>query len=136
MKAMDSDLHPGRLKTDLPVPDILSRASLSKLNVAATTSMVNRTHRIVRERARTMQANRKKIRGLMLPLLVCSILMILLFSACWMVLEQYELLSSDAPPQSHHLLLLLLWFVPVSGTLLALAWFRLSRNQSDTEAIR
>ena len=136
MNSLGADLQRGQPDTNLPFPDVLSRASLSSLNAAADASMVNRTHRVVRERARTMQANRKKIRGLMLPLLVCSTLMILLFSAFWVVLEQYELIASDTPTQSHHLFLLLLWFVPVSGSLLALVWFRLSRNPSDAEAIR
>ncbi|WP_263383036.1 hypothetical protein [Granulicella arctica] len=135
MKSMNA-VHPRLLETELPVPNVLSRSSITGLNSAAKASMVNRTHRVVRERARSMQANRSRIRSLLLPLLVCSIFMILLFSAFWMVLEQYELLSSDTPAQSHHLFLLLLWFVPVSGALLAMVWFRRGRNQTDAEAIR
>ncbi len=118
------------------VNDALAGMAGSDLNAAAKASMVNRTHRVVRQRAQTMRADRSRIRGLLLPLLVCSTVMILLFSAFWMVLEQYELLSSDTPAQSHHLFLLLLWFLPVSGALLAMVWFRRSRNHSDAEAIR
>ena len=136
MSVLGANLHPGQQDINLPVTDMLSRTSLSSLNATAKATMVNRTHRVVRERAQAMQANRRKIRGLMLPLLVCSTLMILLFSAFWMVLEQYELVSSDTPAQSHHLFLLLLWFVPVSGSPLTLVWFRLSRNPTDAEAIR
>ena len=136
MSVLRAGLHTGHIDTNMKIPDVLSRTSMSSLNATAKASMVNRTHRVVRDRARAMQANRKKIRGLMLPLLVCSTLMILLFSAFWMVLEQYELIASDTPVQSHHLFLLLLWFVPVSGALLALVWFRRSRNPTDAEAIR
>lgn len=136
MSLLGANLRHGQPDTNPSIPDVLSRSSVSSLNTGAKASMVNRTHRVVRERARTMQANRQRNRGLMLPLLVCSTLMILLFSAFWVVLEQYELIASDTPTQSHHLFLLLLWFVPVSGSLLALVWFRLSRNSTDAEAIR
>ena len=57
--------------------------------------------------------------------------MILLFAAFWLVLEQYELMSSEstqATPPSHHLFLLLLWFLPVSVALIAMVWFSRSRN--------
>ena len=119
--------------------DLLARSVLREMTTAARSSRVNRTHRVVRERARAMQANRSRMRGLLLPLLLCSSLMILLFSACWMVLEQYELLSVESTPStasSHHLTLLLLWFLPVSVALGASVWFRRSRNQSDAEEIR
>jgi uncharacterized membrane protein (DUF106 family) len=120
--------------------DLLARSALMGLNTTAKSSTVNRTHRVVRERARAMQANRSKMRGLLLPLLLCSSLMILLFAAFWMVVEQYEIVSSEAtgtaPGSSHHLVLLLLWFLPVSVALMAFVWFRRSRNHTDAEAIR
>ena len=135
MKAINA-LDSNRTAAEASLPRALNRSAVSELNLAAKASMVNRTHRVVRARARSLQANRSRMRSLLLPMLVCSIFMILLFSAFWMVLEQYELLSSDTPAQSHHLFLLLLWFVPVSGALLAMVWFRRGRNQSDAEAIR
>jgi hypothetical protein len=120
--------------------DLLARSALMGLNTSAKSSTVNRTHRVVRARASAMQANRSKMRGLLLPLLLCSSLMILLFAAFWMVVEQYEIVSSEAtgsvPGSSHHLGLLLLWFLPVSLALMAFVWFRRSRNQTDAEAIR
>ena len=119
--------------------DLLARSALRSAGTTAKSGMVNRTHRVVRERARALQANRSRMRGLMLPLLLCSSLMILLFAAFWLVLEQYELISSEsigATPPSHHLFLLLLWFLPVSVALIAMVWFSRSRNHSDAEAIR
>lgn len=136
MTPLHAAAHSGQRDPDALIPNSLTRSAMSGMNSAARASTVNRTHRVVRERARSMQANRSRMRGLLLPLFVCSTLMILLFSAFWMVVEQYELLSSETPAQSHHLFLLLLWFVPVSGALLAMVWFRRSRNYSDTEAIR
>jgi uncharacterized membrane protein (DUF106 family) len=120
--------------------DLLARSAMMGISATAKSNMVNRTHRVVRERARTMQANRSRMRGLMLPLFLCSSIMILLFTAFWLVLEQYELVSSEstgaAPASSHHMFLLLLWFLPVSVALMGMVWFRRSRNQSDAEAIR
>ncbi len=114
----------------------MSEFNRSAINSSAKANMVNRTHRVVRERARTMQANRSRMRGLLLPLLLCSSLMIMVFGAFYVVLEQYDLLTSEPSTNSHHLFLILLWFVPVSGALLAMVWFRHSRSQSDAEAIR
>jgi hypothetical protein len=120
---------------DVLAPEALNRTAMG-MNAAAKASMVNRTHRVVRERAKAMQANRSRNRGLLLPLVLCSTIMIFVFSAFWMVVEQYESLSSEPSAYSHHHFLLLLWFVPVSGGLLGMVWFRRSRNQSDAEATR
>ncbi|NYF78018.1 hypothetical protein [Granulicella arctica] len=109
---------------------------MSGLNTAAPATTVNRTHRVVRERARTLQANRSRMRGLMLPLLLSSALMIMLFSAFWVMLDQYEIVASETPEHTHHFFLLLLWFLPVSVAMLAMVWYRRARNQSDAEAAR
>jgi hypothetical protein len=111
-------------------------SAMSGLSAAAKASLVNRTHRVVRERARTMQADRSKIRGLLLPLTLCSVLMILIYSALWTLVEQYESVSPEAPAESHHLFMLLLWFLPASAALVAMVWYRRSRSQADTEATR
>jgi hypothetical protein len=114
--------------------DVLARSAMLGMSAAARASMVNRTHRVVRERARAMQANRTAMRGLLLPMLLCSALMITLLSALWMLLDQYDLVSSEMPESIHHFFLLLLWFLPVSAGLVAMAWLRRSRNPADTEA--
>ena len=106
----------------------------SGMNAAARSSMVNRTHRVVRERARALQENRKTMRGLLLPMLLCFLLMVTLVIALWMVLDQYDLVSAELPPSIHHFFLLLLWFLPVSAGLVAMVWFRRSRNHPNAEA--
>lgn len=116
--------------------DMLARSAMLGVSSAARSGMVNRTHRVVRERARTMQANRSRMRGLLLPMVLCSTLMIFLFTAFWMVVEQYETAAAEASAHSHHFFMLLLWFLPVSVALVAMVWFRRSRNVSDSEAIR
>ncbi len=103
------------------------------LSAAARAGLVNRTHRVVRERARALQANRNTMRGLLLPMLLCSLLMVTLVIAVWMVLDQYDLVSSELPPSIHHFFLLLLWFLPVSAGLVAMVWFRRSRNHANAE---
>ena len=45
------------------------------LSAAARASLVNRTHRVVRERAQVMADRRSRIRSLWLPIAVCS--------GCW-----------------------------------------------------
>ena len=106
--------------------------SANGMSAAARATLVNRTHRVVRARALTIKDNRARMRGLLLPLLLCSALMVLLFVALWMLLDGYDLVASDLPQSAHHYLMLL-WFVPVSGALVALAWVRRSRGQADGE---
>lgn len=114
----------------------LAHSVMSSLNSGARADTVNRTHRVVRERARTLQANRSRMRGLLLPLVLCSSLLILTNAALWKLVEQYETVSPEAPAECHHLFFLLLWFLPVSIALGVLVWVRHSRNRSGTETNR
>jgi H+/Cl- antiporter ClcA len=101
----------------------------------ARAGVVNRTHRVVRERATVMQARRSHMRSLMVPLILCAAMLILTVVAVWSGLYQYQateaaeavqadvaaLAASDA---NNHFLVLLLWFVPASLALLAAVWLR------------
>jgi hypothetical protein len=127
--------HLGQSTADSPAAKTLARSVMSSVDSGARARSVNRTHRVVRERARLMQADRSRMRGLMLPLILCSALMILLYTASWMMVDQYELIS-EASLDGHRWFMILLWFLPVSAALVAMMWFRRNRNQSDTEAIR
>jgi hypothetical protein len=112
-------------------------ASLSSLNVAAKASMVNRTHRVVRERAKQMSARKSRLRSLWAPLLVCGSLVVILVTAVWSLLDQYELNPTGIPDPSEQFAVLLLWFLPVSGALLALVWLRRAQNKrSGSEVAR
>ncbi len=102
-------------------------------NEAARTILVNRTHRIVRARAQTLEDQRAKMRSLILPLLLCSVLLLLLFAALWVLVDGYDLVASELPPSAHHFLMML-WFVPLSGALVASVWMRRSRAQADEAA--
>jgi membrane-associated HD superfamily phosphohydrolase len=122
-----------------------ARNAVHSVHVAARAGVVNRTHRVVRERAKVMQEKRSRERSLMAPLVLCSVLLILSVLAVWTGLYQYqateaaEAMQSDvamlATTDNNHFMVALLWFVPVSVALLATVWVRRSRNNADEEAL-
>lgn len=106
----------------------IAREMRGALHVAARSSLVNRTHRVVRARAEQMSARRNKMRSLWAPMAVYASMIVILVSAVWTLLDQYdELTPTGAPDSSYQYVVLLLWFLPVSGALLGMVWFR--RNQ-------
>ncbi len=106
-----------------------TRASLAGLNLPARASVVNRTHRVVRERAKTIAARRSRIRSLWIPLAVCSSLLVILCHAVWNALEAYDATPGGVPEASNQFIVLCLWFFPVSMALLAVALFHLARKR-------
>ncbi len=107
------------------------RAALGTLNTAANSSRVNRTHRVVRERATTMRARRSRVRSLWLPLAISSALLVAVCFAVWSVLAQYEPTPNGTPGASNQMIVLILWSVPVSAALLAVVWYRQSKSHSE-----
>jgi len=121
-----------------------ARASLASLGTVARAGVVNRTHRVIRHRAKVIKARRTHVRGLMAPLILCSVLLLLTVAAVWSGLYQYQaaeavqadvaaLAVSDA---TNHLLVVLLWFVPVSIAVLGTFLLRRSRSGVDRETVR
>lgn len=109
------------------------RMAMDGMNAPARASVVNRTHRVVRERARSIAARRSRVRSLWIPLAVCSSLLIILSTAVWSILDQYEVSPTGVPDASNQFLVLLMWFLPVSMALLALVLFRRARKRADRE---
>jgi hypothetical protein len=109
------------------------RSTLLQIDSAATAARVNRTHRVVRERARTIQARRSHVRSLYVPLAIFSALLLGICFAVWSVLDQYDLEPSGTPTASYQMLVLLLWSVPATAALMAVVWFRKSHLSSDGE---
>ncbi len=101
----------------------------------ARAAMVNRTHRVVHERAKNLQAQRSRARSLWVPLLVSSALVLILCTAIWTVLveyiPEYAVSPIGIPESSQQFLVLLLWFLPLSAALLAMVWFRRTRGQRE-----
>jgi hypothetical protein len=123
-----------------------AREALSGVAVGARSSVVNRTHRVVRERARAIEGRRRNVRGLLLPLTICSALLILLCVAVWIGLDQSEAVavaraldaeavSPGGPDLSSQFVVLLLWFVPLSVAFLTTVWFRRTRRNAHQEAL-
>ena len=117
------------------VPDIafmLHSADLDRGNARA--SRVNRTHRVVQERAKTIAARRSKIRSLWLPLLLFSVLLVGICIAVWVVVDEYEIAAAGTPggiqAASYQWLVPLFWSIPVSAALLAVVWFRKTRGDT------
>jgi len=73
------------------------------LHVAARASVVNRTHRVVRERATVMAARRSRVRSLWIPIAVSSALLVIICTAVWSVLNQYDLNPNGIPDASNQL---------------------------------
>jgi hypothetical protein len=111
-----------------------ARTAMDSMNAPARASVVNRTHRVVRERAQSLAIRRSRVRSLWIPLAVCSALLIILSTAVWSILDQYEVTPTGVPDASNQFLVLLLWFLPVSMALLALVLFRRARKGTDREA--
>ena len=110
--------------------------------MGARACVVNRTHRVVRERAAVMQERRSKARSLMIPLAICSALLILMVVIVWggLYLEAAEAVQADVSALattdlSNHFVVILLWFVPLSIALLAAISIRRSRHNSNDEEL-
>ncbi len=101
---------------------------------AAQAERVNRTHRVVRERAKNLAARRSKIRSLWVPLVIFSTLLVGLCIAVWAVLDEYEVASAGSQVGSYQVLVPLFWSIPVSAALLAVVWFRQTRGSAGRGA--
>jgi hypothetical protein len=106
-----------------------ARAAMIDANAPARASVVNRTHRVVRERAKTIAARRSRIRSLWIPMAVCSSLFVIICTAVWSALEAYDVTPGGVPDASNQFLVLCLWFLPVSMTLLAVILFHRARKR-------
>ncbi len=110
--------------------------SLGALHVGARAAIVNRTHRVVRERAKQMSARRNKFRSLWAPLAVCASLLVILVTAVWNMLDEYDLTPNGTPDASDQFAVLLMWFLPVSVAVVAMVWFKRTHPKRGTEVVR
>ena len=103
------------------------------MRAAASAAMVNRTHRIVRERARTIQARRQTMRELILPLTVSAALLAAVVFAIWTVLDEYDIAPTGLPDASQQIFVFLMWCLPISAAVLGVMLFQRigTRNQGD-----
>jgi hypothetical protein len=116
--------------------DVFARSALRGINTSARAAVVNRTHRVVRERAKALAARRSRVRSLWAPLLICSALLVILCTAVWSVLDEYELVPMGVPDASNQFLVLFLWFFPVSIALFTMVLSRRARKRADREVVQ
>ncbi|NYF91021.1 hypothetical protein RBB79_15500 [Tunturiibacter empetritectus] len=105
------------------------RDEVTDLRMGARASVVNRTHRVVRERAKALAVRRNRIRSLWIPLAICSSLFVIICTAVWSALDAYDVTPTGVPDASNQFLVLCLWFFPVSMALLALVLFHRARKR-------
>jgi protein-S-isoprenylcysteine O-methyltransferase Ste14 len=109
---------------------------LGSLNVTARASLVNRTHRVVRERAKQMASRRSRIRSLMVPMAVSAALLVILVTAVWTLFDEYEVSPTGFVDSSDQYMVLLVWFLPLSVALLGMVWFtRIRGRRSGSELV-
>lgn len=120
-------------KESLARPDSMG---LGSINMAAHASMVNRTHRIVRERAQQMSTRRERIRSLMVPLIVSGAMLVILITAVWTLLDQYEINPNGVVDSSDQYVIFLWWFLPLSLVALGMVWFTRMRGHRNSEIVR
>lgn len=116
-------------KSNLQDTSPVARGAFGDQSMAARAVVVNRTHRVVRERAKTMAARRSRARSLWIPLAVCSSLLVIICTAVWTALDSYDATPGGVLDASNQFLVLCLWFLPVSMALLALVMFQRTRKR-------
>ena len=121
-------------EADSVLPDPGSSEPMAKFNGTARAAMVNRTRRVVREQAVSLQQQRQKTRSLWLPVTICSILLLVVCYAIWAVLDGYNLTPNGVPDASDQMLLLLLWGLPVTLVVLGMVWLQRGRSRLGREA--
>lgn len=100
----------------------------------AGAAMVNRTRRVVRERARTLQVRKRRMRSLYIPLAVSAGLLATVVFAIWSVLLGYDNTYTGLPDSSQQIMVLLMWCLPVSAALLGVVWMRRAPSRFDNGA--
>ena len=103
------------------------------MRAAASAALVNRTHRIVRERARTIQARRQTMRELIVPLGVSACLLAAVVFAIWTVLDEYDIAPTGLPDASQQIFIFLMWCLPISAAVLAIVFFQRNGSRNRTE---
>ncbi len=129
---MNDDLASAQGVPDTAIPSEEEiRGALASFSARPATGSVNRTRRVLRERARTMEARQTKLRSLAIPLSVSGGLLVVIFFAVWSVLDQYEVTPTGLPDASQQMLVLLMWCLPLTVALLGIIWFKRSGTKQE-----
>ena len=121
---------------DMLGDDCAELTAVRGVGAGASAAIVNRTHRVVRERAKAMQAKKNRQRSLWAPLLVSGGLLAVLVCAVWSVLDQYEETAIGLPDASQQMLVLMMWCLPVSAAILGVVWMRRAGAKAERRNAR
>ena len=122
-------------EAELDKAEAQAKTATAGMNAVASAAIVNRTHRVIRERAQKMQKQRKKARSLWIPLGVSTALLVTLACALWTAFEDFEG-SSAGLPNTSGMVVILVWSVPISAMILAVIWSRRTSTGSENERVR
>ena len=101
--------------------------NIPESNTNARASVVNRTHRVIREQAQMMREEKQLKRSLWVPLTIFSVLLPVICYAFWAMLDGYDLTPNGVPDASDQLVVMMMWFIPVTALVLGTVWLRRSR---------
>ena len=132
---MSGRVNPGMDEIDEQILRQGARRAAAGMNTAASAAMVNRTHRVIRERAGKMRAQRSTMRSLWIPLGVSTALLVALACSLWTAFEDFEG-SSAGLPNTSGMVVFLVWSVPISAMILAVVWYRRANSGSENEGVR
>src|SRR5579875_3094780 len=108
----------------------------AQFNGAARAQVVNRTHRVVREKALEMREQRSIKRSLWAPVIISSsMLLIICYAVCGMM-DGYDITPTGIPDATDQLMILSLWSLPLTAFVLGLVWIRRGRNRANREVTR
>ncbi|MEZ2347983.1 hypothetical protein [Terriglobus sp. RCC_193] len=105
----------------------------------ARAAVVNRTHRIIRQRATAMRERKRTTRDLIVPFVVCSALLLFIAAAVLHVTDEsisdvtgiWKRIVDLGADAGSEISLLLLWFLPLSVITAAVVLLRRNRRPSD-----
>jgi hypothetical protein len=132
--SMRADLELNALDEQIMKQD--PNRATAAMSAVASAAMVNRTHRVVRQRAQVIKERRTKMRSLWIPLGVSTTLLIILACALWTAFEDFEGTSAAGLPNTSGMVVFLVWSVPISAMILAVVWHRRANSRSENERVR
>lgn len=111
----------------------------------ARAAIVNRTHRVVRERALAMQQRKRTSQDLLVPCLICSAVLLLIATAVWTLAEEnvsgweeslWHRIAGLGADAGSSISILLVWFLPLSVVTAAIVMLRRTRLTSQVDEVR
>jgi hypothetical protein len=120
-------------------PSISDQSNSSVAAANARAAVVNRTHRVIRERATAMQARKRTVRDLMVPVAICCALLLVIATAVWAVADEglagwegglWKRVLQFGGDAGNSVSILLIWFLPLTVITAAIVLLRRNRNSS------